>query len=391
MARRIFADMTAVRDVSCCGNGLRFVEILIRALERNKSMHLDHPINPNRNRWCHGSILEAWCWLISVLLAGPITVMAEDPAWLEFSGGSGAGQGKRVVLMSGDEEYRSEEALPMLAQVLSRHHGFQCTVLFSIDEKGRVDPENRKNTPGLEALDAADLLVIATRFRELPSEQMAHIEAYLKAGKAVVGLRTATHAFLYPAEHPLARYSYDSEKPDFKGGFGRQILGETWVAHHGEHGSQSTRGRLVDTAHPILRGIQDGAIWGPTDVYAVNLPLSESCHVLVEGEVVQGMAATDPAAEGEKNSPRMPIAWTKTYQFDGGPEGRVFTTTMGASQDFAGADVRRLVVNACFWAIGLEVSITPDMDVDPVGTYSPTAFGFGKYQKGRLPRDFLPR
>src|SRR5437660_617455 len=85
--------------------------------------------------------------------------------WLTFEGGEGPGKGKHVVLVSGDEEYRSEEALPQLAKILSRRHGFKCTVLFAIDPKtGTIDP-NKSNIPGLEALDRADLMVLFTRFR----------------------------------------------------------------------------------------------------------------------------------------------------------------------------------------------------------------------------------
>ena len=93
--------------------------------------------------------------------------------WLTFDGKDGAGKGKHIVLVSGDEEYRSEEALPMLAQIFSQHHGFKCTVLFAIDPKtGEVDPENISNIPGLEQLQTADLMVLFTRFRELPDVQM---------------------------------------------------------------------------------------------------------------------------------------------------------------------------------------------------------------------------
>ncbi len=61
-------------------------------------------------------------------------VKAADP-WLVFDGFDGPGKGKHIVLITGDEEYRSEEALPQLAKILARHHGFKCTVLFAIDRK----------------------------------------------------------------------------------------------------------------------------------------------------------------------------------------------------------------------------------------------------------------
>ena len=66
-------------------------------------------------------------------------------------------QAPHVVLIAGDEEYRSEESLPMLASMLRRDHGFRTTVLFSLDEEGRIDPERLDHIPGTEVLDDADL------------------------------------------------------------------------------------------------------------------------------------------------------------------------------------------------------------------------------------------
>src|SRR5262249_22744906 len=133
--------------------------------------------------------------------------------------------------ISGDEEYRSEETLPQLAKILSRKHGFTCTVLFAIDPAdGTINPNKTDNVPGLEALDSADLMVIFTRFRDLPDDQMKHVEAYLKAGKPVIGLRTSTHAFNIKRDGPYKAYSFNSKT--WEGGFGRQVLGETWVNHH---------------------------------------------------------------------------------------------------------------------------------------------------------------
>src|ERR687890_407094 len=92
------------------------------------------------------------------LLALPaLSAAAADP-WLVFEGASGPGRGKHIVFVSGDEEYRSEEALPMLAKLLAKHHGFKTTVLFAIDPKtGQIDPNTANNIPGLQALESADL------------------------------------------------------------------------------------------------------------------------------------------------------------------------------------------------------------------------------------------
>jgi type 1 glutamine amidotransferase len=228
-------------------------------------------------------------------------------------------------------------------------------------------------------------MVIATRFRDLPDEQMKHIVAYVEAGKPIVGLRTATHAFNIKPGKTYSRYTFNGK--DWPGGFGRQVLGETWVSHHGKHGQQSTRGLIApgQENHPILRGIKDGDIWGPTDVYEVHLPAD--CTPLVLGQVVEGMKPTDPQAQGQKNDPMMPVAWTRDYKAPSGRSARVFTTTMGASQDLLNEGVRRLLVNACYWAVGLDDRIPAKSDVDIVGDYQPSPFKFGGANKGVKPAD----
>jgi len=307
---------------------------------------------------------------------------------LVFEGRRGPGQGKHIVLVSGDEEYRSEEALPQLARILATHHGFRCTVLFAIDPAdGTVNP-NRSNIPGLEALASADLMVLFTRFRDLPDEQMKHIVAYVDSGRPMVALRTATHAFAIKTSPTWMRWSWNNKEWD--GGFGRQVLGETWISHHGVHGKQGTRGLIAagQREHPILRGIADGDIWGPSDVYTVRLPLAESNQALVLGQVVNGMRPEDPALEGPKNDPMMPVAWTRTYTGAGGKAARVFTTTMGSSLDLLNEVFRRLLVNACYWAAGMERAIPARSKVDLVGEYTATPFKFNGFRPGLKPADF---
>jgi hypothetical protein len=324
---------------------------------------------------------------LALLNAGP-DARAADP-WIVLEGAGGAGAGKRVVLVSGDDEYRSEEALPQLAKILAKRHGFACTVLFAVDEKGFIDPKRGDNIPGLEALDSADLLVLFTRFRDLPDAQMKHIADYVDSGRPVVGMRTATHAFDVKKHKGYARYSWNSR--EWPGGFGRQVLGETWVNHHGQHGRQSTRGLIAPGAegHPVLRGIKDGDVWGPTDVYEVHLPLPGDSRPLLLGQVLKGMKPTDPPVEGKPNDPMMPVAWVKSYEGSKskGKAGRVFTTTMGASQDLLSEGTRRLLVNACYWAVGLEDRILASSDVGLVGQYEPRPFGFGGFKTGVTPAD----
>jgi type 1 glutamine amidotransferase len=307
---------------------------------------------------------------------------------LVIQGKNGPGKGKRIVLVSGDEEYRSEQALPQLARILSERHGFDCTVLFAIDPAtGAIDPNRNDNIPGLEALDSADLMILFTRFRDLPDAQMKHLVDYVESGRPVVGMRTATHAFNLKSSATYQRYSWNSKEWD--GGFGRQVLGETWIAHHGRHAVESTRGILVkgQESHPILRGIESGSIWVPSDVYRVRIPLPDGAQTLVLGAVLEGMSASDAPVAGKQNDPMMPVAWTRTYSGEQAKPARIFTTTMGSAQDLLNESFRRMLVNACYWAIGMEARIVERSSVELVGAYEPLPFKFGGAARGVKPSD----
>lgn len=115
-------------------------------------------------------------------------------------------------------------------------------MLFAIGKDGTIDPNKNDNIPGLESLRSADLLIIATRFRNLPDDQMKELVDFIESGRPIIGMRTATHAFNSNGK-TYAKYSWNSKSWD--GGFGRQVLGETWVNHHGHHGRESTRGLIA--------------------------------------------------------------------------------------------------------------------------------------------------
>lgn len=313
---------------------------------------------------------------------------AEDPG-VVYQGFDGPGQGKHIVLVSGDEEYRSEESLPMLGKILAKHHGFRCTVLFAMDpETGVIDPDNQRNIPGLQTLQSADLMIIHTRFRDLPDEQMRHFDDYIRSGRPVIGIRAAVAGFRIPDKtKTYAKYDFRSRIENWEGGFGQQILGMTWIAHHGRHGAESTRGVIAPGMenHAIVRGCND--IWGPTDVYRTPQPLPGDSQALVLGQVLDGMNPNAEPVAGAKNEPMMPIAWTKTYRGEGGRVGRVFTSTIGAATDFESDGLRRLLVNATYWCLDLEGKIPTNANVEPVGDFQPTPFGFKKYKRGVKPAD----
>ncbi len=319
--------------------------------------------------------------------------------WLTFGDNA---IGKHIVLVSGDEEYRSEQALPQLAKILATHHGFKCTVLFAQDpsEPGIINPNFTGNIPGLAALDDADLMILFTRFRALPNDQMEHFENYLMSGKPVIGIRTATHAFNFKdTTNVWAQWGNSNvdEGAPWDGGFGRLVLGERWHSHHGHHKHQSTRGLISEEAiaHPVVNGIADGEIWGPTEVYGVRLPLPGDIQHLIMGQVVNrageydeadpfyGLKPTDnevatinPASDNpyNPNDPMMPIAWIKAYELPGGQPGTAFTSTIGSSTDLTNEGVRRLLVNATYFL--LDQPVPNKSKVDLVGSFEPSAYKF---------------
>lgn len=287
----------------------------------------------------------------------------------------GPGKGKHVVFISGDEEYRSEESLPMLAKILSQKHGFKCTVLFSLAEDGTIDPNNQKSISSPEQLDSADAIVILTRFRQWPEADLKHFVDAVNRGVPIIGLRTATHAL-----------SGDAQKPF--GDFGKTVLGENWVSHWGKHMSEATKGIIEPGAEkePILNGVTD--VFGLTDVYEAHPPAD--VKILLRGQSLAGLKPNSPPADYEKNgqginNPMMPIAWTRTYTNKSGKTNKILCTTMGDATDLESEGLRRLIVNGVYLGLGLTVPAKADVAyVDP---YEPSFYSGGGFRKGMKPDD----
>ncbi len=310
----------------------------------------------------------------------------DSPLWLTYPGGIGPGKGKHVVLVAADQEYRSEQVMPMLAKILSKRHGFDCTVLFGVNKKNEVDPTQKirwqdkmveHNVPGLEHLAKADLLILFSRLITLPDEQIQHVIEYLESGKPVIGIRTANHGF-------LENFPYKRDGKPVR--FGRDVLGGSFLKHHGNWHRDSTRGILVEERKndPILRGVVD--IWGPSDVYRTypeDGQLPADCLALVYGQPLLGRSPDD---EPNPKKEPLPIAWTKTWTGNSGKTARVFHVTMGSGKDYESEGLRRLTINASYWCLGMENAIVPDSSMDFVGDYQPLVSGFNYEQLGVVPQ-----
>ena len=312
----------------------------------------------------------------------------ENPQWLSYKGGEGPGKGKHVVLIAADQEYRSEQAMPMLARILSERHGFDCTVLFSVNLEGLVDPTlptpdrkdestfKKHNIPGLDQLDKADALIIFNRLISLPDDQMKHFVDYFDSGKPMIAIRTANHGFA--AGLP---YEIDGKPVTLS-----QILGGAFMSHHGNWSADSTRGDIVPEMkdHPVLKGVKD--IWGITDVYRtfqVGGSLPEGCTALVYGQPLIGRVQG-----GETNPEKepLPVVWVKNWKSSKGEEARILHTTMGGGIDLQNPGLRRVIVNGVYWGLKMEDKISPDSSVEYVGEYKPLSNGFDHAKLDVMPR-----
>lgn len=298
--------------------------------------------------------------LLLLIFALPLLASAQT---LVLEGEDGPGKGKHVVIVTGDEEYRSEETGPMLAKILSQHHGFKATVCFAIDPvTGYINPELNSNIPGLAALKTADVMILDTRFRDLPEPQLQHILDFINAGKPIIGLRTATHAF--KTKSTLGGVDWNN--------FGLNFLGEKWAGHHGKHKKEGTRGIIVqkNSRHPVLRGVDD-MFFAPSDVYGTGNLDEANATILVRGAVIESLDPNSNYVQ-EKNDPLQAAVWLKEYTAPSGKKGMALTSTIGSSVDFKAASMRRIIVNGVMHLTGLQVPAAAS--VKPVDRFQPTFY-----------------
>jgi len=237
-----------------------------------------------------------------------------------------------VVFVTGDHEYSSEATMPLIAAELEKNYGMRTIVL-----KSSPDHNSEENIPGLEALKDADLAVFFLRWRRLPEDQLKYIDDYLKSGKPVMGFRTTTHAFNFPAGHPSEKWN----------AFGEFALGappgwgKSGHTHYGHNSTTDVSVIAAEAKHPILTGV-------PQQFHAVSwlyhvipdYPSKGSTWLLMGKSVNPDKPAKDN-----------PVAWT--WKTAAG--GRTFMTTLGHPQDFKEEGLQRLVINAVHWTLSLPV------------------------------------
>jgi type 1 glutamine amidotransferase len=228
----------------------------------------------------------------------------------------------KIVFMIGEDEYHTWETLPDFAEKDLKHKGYTFSIV-------NQDATDKNQFPGIvAALKDAHLLFLSVRRRTPPQDQLDAVRAYLAAGKPMVGIRTACHAFALRPTDKLADPKLAAWQT-----FDPEIIGGNYTGHHGK---DKVAVALVPgaEANPILKGVAVDQLLGNGGLYKVS-PLNPSCTPLLTGTI--------------PNEPSEPIAWT---HLQGEKQGRVFYTSLGHPDDFKNPEFRKFLVNAVVWALG---------------------------------------
>ena len=205
----------------------------------------------------------------------------------------------RVCLVSGSLEYDSDGSLNKLQKHLEKNYAVECSRAFIKTES---------DLPGLENLDTCDVMLLFTRRLKIAGEQLERVKKYCLAGKPIVGIRTASHAF---------QNWLDLDK---------KVLGGNYKGHYKDGPLCEVTFAGQEKSHPILKGVQPFKSAG--SLYK-NTGLAKDANVLLNGSIPD---QTEP------------IAWTRNYK-----GGRIFYTSLGHQKDFDDPNFNTLVANALHW------------------------------------------
>jgi nicotinamidase-related amidase/type 1 glutamine amidotransferase len=222
----------------------------------------------------------------------------------------------RIVLAISEPEYKTDKTLPVFAaETLETRLGYDCAVLLG-------DPQ-KHDLPGLsEALDDADLLLISIRRQALRARDLAAIRRHLAAGKPLVGIRTASHAFDSRGKGPAGTEQWTKFDPE--------VLGGNYTGHFGNTDAPTVTLAGGASGHAILRDVT--LPFSSAGSLYKTRPLAKSATPLLVGKIT-------------KSEPE-PVAWTNTYG-----KSRIFYTSLGHEEDFKDPSFVRLLSNAVEWCL----------------------------------------
>ncbi len=212
----------------------------------------------------------------------------------------------KIVMLSWSLEYKSDASLKVLKDYLEKRYDVHCTILSQ---------QKKDELPGLEVLDDCDVLIPFMRRSMIKGEQLERVKKYCLAGKPVVGVRTACHAF----QNWLA--------------LDKEVFGGNYKGHYGKEEPCRITVDPKGKGHPILAGVMLTETHG--SLYR-NAGLAEDTQVLLHGTIPDHTE---------------PVAWTRIYK-----KGRIFNTSLGHPDDFANEGFLRMMANAIFWVSGREAT-----------------------------------
>ena len=227
---------------------------------------------------------------------------------------------KTVCFIIGENEYRTGETLPEFAKKELAWRGYQLSFVTASPKVGDNDFK------GWEAIPKADVLVISSRRRSPPGPMLEAIRAHIAAGKAVVGIRTASHAFEERDQKTPTATTWMH--------FDEEVLGGDYQDHYGTGPGKVTvvRHDRATAASPILNGVAP-EFRAKSHLYR-NRDLAPTTTRLLVGRTEDGLSETEP------------VAWTNTRE-----RRRVFYTSLGSPDDFAEPSFRRLLLNGILWSM----------------------------------------
>jgi hypothetical protein len=230
-------------------------------------------------------------------------------------------QAAHLVFMIGEDEYHTWETLPEFAKKELQPLGHRVTII-------QADAADKNHFPGLiEALRDADLLFVSVRRRTPHRDELDAVRAFLAAGKPLVGIRTASHAFA-----SLPRTALADPKLAVWPEFDHEVLGGNYTGYHRVGAKTTLAAASGAESHPILAGVAVAKLVGHGELYK-NTPLAADATPLLIGSV-PGHAE--------------PVAWTHRY---GPKQARIFYSSLGAPADFGNPVFPRLLSNAIDWAL----------------------------------------
>lgn len=229
---------------------------------------------------------------------------------------------RRIVMVIGENEYRTEETLPEFARSELEGRGLKVSYVMASPKEGDG------NFRDLERIRDADLVLVSVRRRAPPRALLDLLREHLDAGKPLVGIRTASHAFA-PREAVAEGFSAWTE-------FDGEVLGATYADHYNNKPPQAPHTLVESIAtqrtHPVLTGVPAGPFPVTSHLYRYR-NLAPTITPLLQGLV-------------EGRDEREPVAWVNTA---GGR--RIFYTSMGNPDDFRLPAFRRLLLNGLLWCL----------------------------------------